>query len=196
MSKRDFVAGLLSAGGILPMLERIARRPRLLVLNYHRVGSGAECRFDGGVYSATADALWDQMRYLSANFDVLNEERLLEVAGHGFKVERPSIAVTFDDGYLDNFEVAISILCDAKIPAIFFIPSDFVDRPRLPWWDRIAFILKQTKVSRLCLENPRPFSIDLRQVDRNEAIRQLLRVGSSRVDLQACKLEYSIVSPK
>ena len=26
--------------------------------------------------------------------------------------------------------------------------------------------------------------------------RQVLKVGSSRVDLQACKLEYSIVSPK
>ena len=25
---------------------------------------------------------------------------------------------------------------------------------------------------------------------------QLVKVGSSRVDLQACKLEYSIVSPK
>ena len=29
-----------------------------------------------------------------------------------------------------------------------------------------------------------------------ESVKQGLNVGSSRVDLQACKLEYSIVSPK
>ena len=31
---------------------------------------------------------------------------------------------------------------------------------------------------------------------RVDEARSLLEVGSSRVDLQACKLEYSIVSPK
>ena len=33
-----------------------------------------------------------------------------------------------------------------------------------------------------------PYDVDVEQA--------LLGVGSSRVDLQACKLEYSIVSPK
>ena len=32
--------------------------------------------------------------------------------------------------------------------------------------------------------------------DSNALYRKNLAVGSSRVDLQACKLEYSIVSPK
>ena len=32
--------------------------------------------------------------------------------------------------------------------------------------------------------------------DRSEAEDLVQEVGSSRVDLQACKLEYSIVSPK
>jgi peptidoglycan/xylan/chitin deacetylase (PgdA/CDA1 family) len=182
MSKRDVFAALLSAGGILPMLERIARRPGLLVLTYHRVGSPAETRFDSGVYSATTDALWRQLRYLRANFDVLNEERLIELAGRGFEFKRPSVAITFDDGYRDNLEVATSILSDARIPAIFFIASDHVDHPRLPWWDRVAFILKQTKVRRLSLEEPRPINIDLNQVERQAAIRQLLYACGGRPD--------------
>ena len=33
-------------------------------------------------------------------------------------------------------------------------------------------------------------------IARTFQINRLFRVGSSRVDLQACKLEYSIVSPK
>ena len=33
-------------------------------------------------------------------------------------------------------------------------------------------------------------------IDARAVTKPLFRVGSSRVDLQACKLEYSIVSPK
>ena len=38
--------------------------------------------------------------------------------------------------------------------------------------------------------------IDVHCVLTVEKLRQKAEVGSSRVDLQACKLEYSIVSPK
>src|SRR5262245_47017294 len=62
ISKRDRLAGMLSNGGLLRALELLARRPRLLVLNYHRIGSGAEDRFDDGAYSATAEAFRGQVR--------------------------------------------------------------------------------------------------------------------------------------
>jgi hypothetical protein len=80
MSKPEVPATLLSVGGVLPALEWIARRPGLMVLRYHRIGSPAESKFDGGVISATADALWKQIKYVRAKFDVLDEERLL--VGH------------------------------------------------------------------------------------------------------------------
>jgi peptidoglycan/xylan/chitin deacetylase (PgdA/CDA1 family) len=182
MSKRELLARLLSAGGVLPILERIARRPGLLVLTYHRVGSAAESRFDGGVYSATADALWQQIKYVRAKFDVLDEERLLEAAGRNFTLDRPSVAITFDDGYREDLELAVSMLCDARVPAFFFIPSDCVDNPRLPWWDRIALILKQTRVEQLCLESPCQIQIDVRGLGRDEAILQLLELYKTADD--------------
>ena len=39
-------------------------------------------------------------------------------------------------------------------------------------------------------------AIEMRAVAEPFIRRRAIRVGSSRVDLQACKLEYSIVSPK
>ncbi|MFA7059995.1 MAG: polysaccharide deacetylase family protein [Pedobacter sp.] len=38
-----------------------------------------------------------------------------------------SVAVTFDDGYLDNFEFAIPILLDLKLEATFFVVSGLID---------------------------------------------------------------------
>ena len=40
------------------------------------------------------------------------------------------------------------------------------------------------------------YQFELLRLPNGEAPREACLVGSSRVDLQACKLEYSIVSPK
>ena len=46
------------------------------------------------------------------------------------------LAVTFDDGYRDNYESAAPILRSFGLPATFFIVSDFIESDIVPWWDR------------------------------------------------------------
>ncbi len=88
--------------------------------------------------------------------------------------------LTFDDGYRDNFEVAAPILQERRLPATFFIPTRFIDEPRLPWWDHVACVLKQTKVPRLVLEKTRdrrgaPLELDLRSPSRTTAIATVIQ---------------------
>ena len=45
-------------------------------------------------------------------------------------------------------------------------------------------------------EKPPLFSTKVEDLNTSPSKIFIFRVGSSRVDLQACKLEYSIVSPK
>lgn len=49
----------------------------------------------------------------------------------------PRIAVTFDDGYVDNATIAAPMLTGAGLPATFFITSRRLDG-RTFWWDRLA----------------------------------------------------------
>ena len=44
----------------------------------------------------------------------------------------PAALVTFDDGYRDNFDVAVPILRAGNVPATFFIPTAFLDSPAAP----------------------------------------------------------------
>ena len=37
--------------------------------------------------------------------------------------------LTFDDGYRDNFDLAVPILRERNIPATFFIPTAFLESP-------------------------------------------------------------------
>ncbi len=176
ISKRDQLAALLSAGGILQILEALAHRRCLLALNYHRVGACVDNPYDDGVFSATADAFRDQMRYLRAKFEILGPQELARTADGGFHFKRAAVIITFDDGYRDNYELAFPILRELEVPAFFFIPTVFIDRPRLPWWDRIAYILKATSVDRLRLDVPQVLELDLPQVGRKRAIRQVLHL--------------------
>lgn len=45
------------------------------------------------------------------------------------------VAITFDDGYKDNYLVAAEELCKRNLPASFFVVTDFIETDCVPWWD-------------------------------------------------------------
>jgi peptidoglycan/xylan/chitin deacetylase (PgdA/CDA1 family) len=53
-----------------------------------------------------------------------------------------AVAVTFDDGYVDNLVAGLPRLEAAEVPATVFLATGFVDHPEPFWWDELAgFIL-------------------------------------------------------
>jgi peptidoglycan/xylan/chitin deacetylase (PgdA/CDA1 family) len=43
-------------------------------------------------------------------------------------VVRPVVAITFDDGYLDNYEYAFPLLCSRGLPATFFVTAGLLEK--------------------------------------------------------------------
>ena len=184
-NKRDFLARSLGATGGLRLLERLARARRsLVVLTYHRIaprGDGVDPYYDP-VISATPEGFRDHMRLVRDRFQVV---RLDDLAGPATipDARKPSAMVTFDDGYRDNHDAALPILQELGIPATFFIPTDFLERPRLPWWDHVAYVLKTTTAPRLIVkrtdDDASPIVIDLgaepSAAARTDAIMRVIR---------------------
>jgi peptidoglycan/xylan/chitin deacetylase (PgdA/CDA1 family) len=62
-----------------------------------------------------------------------------------------AVAVTFDDGYADNFAVALPILRECRVPATFFIATGYLNGGRM-WNDTIIEAVRRLPAGPLRLE--------------------------------------------
>jgi peptidoglycan/xylan/chitin deacetylase (PgdA/CDA1 family) len=59
--------------------------------------------------------------------------------------KKPFIIMTFDDGYLDNYEYALPIFDELHIPFTVYITNSFPDRTAFLWWYVLEDIIQNNK---------------------------------------------------
>ena len=118
--------------------RRIHRvRPRPLILMYHRV---AEPRTDPWELAVRPSHFEQHLAVLRKSRTVLSMSELLHQLDHG-TLPGNAVAVTFDDGYADNFDEASPRLAVASVPATLFVTTGAVGQPTEYWWDELARLI-------------------------------------------------------
>ncbi len=110
----------------------------MVILNHHRVGDGTRWSTGRIVWSATAEQFDDQLRFLNQTFDVVGPDDLLAALDDA---RSRAVAITFDDGYRECYDVALPILRAHGVRAIFFLTTGFLDGARTAWWDEITWMV-------------------------------------------------------
>jgi peptidoglycan/xylan/chitin deacetylase (PgdA/CDA1 family) len=124
------------------------------VLLYHRVANTSS---DVHELAVPPEGFRLQMMHLRQLCHPMPLEALVTSAREG-RLPPKSVAVTFDDGYLDNQLIAAPILRAFSIPATFFISTYGITRPPEFWWDTLARSLLDASVQR-----PAQLSLNLPQ---------------------------------
>lgn len=118
---------------------------RVCVIFYHRVN---ELLFDQHHLCVSPANFEQHMRCLKKNYNILRFEEDWR------DTDRDSVVVTFDDGYLDNYENAVPILNELEIPATVFVSSSCLKGDREFWWDELETILLLDDIPEVfCLED-------------------------------------------
>ncbi|MGD0547553.1 MAG: polysaccharide deacetylase family protein [Terracidiphilus sp.] len=175
--KRELLArGLLWSGASF-LLSQLPARDSLLVLNYHRLGNSADDLFDPGVFSATADEFNDQIGYLKRRLSLVTlDEALAFIDGSSKdKTRRCRVLITFDDGYLDNYEIAYPILRSHGAQGVFFLATSIVGSCELPWWDRIAYLVKTARKRRFTLRYPAELAVNIDANGIDASLQSILK---------------------
>jgi peptidoglycan/xylan/chitin deacetylase (PgdA/CDA1 family) len=173
--KRELLARGLFWSGIALLLEQLPQRDLLLVLNYHRVGNSEADSFDPTVFSATADELDQQISYLKHHGLLVTLQEALAFIDGTIKerTSRCRVLITFDDGYLDNYDVAFPILRSHGVQGVFFLVPGIVGSGHIPWWDHIAYIMKTARKHQFTLRYPIPLKVDIDEDGLNVALRRV-----------------------
>ncbi len=111
-------------------LHRRLLRGRALIALFHRVDD----RYGGTPITLTRAEFSRYVRFFGRFYTVLPLGELLERLRGGEDITG-CLAITFDDGYLDNFRHAAPMLAEHGLPACFFVGTEFIGSQRQPWWD-------------------------------------------------------------
>ena len=154
--------------------------PFLTIFTYHRVSASRSQRFDDGVVDATPDGFDRQLATMKRYFSIVGVDEILGYV-QGAELPPNPLAVTFDDGYLDNFTTALPLLQKHGVRACFFIATSYLEERRLFWWDRIAYLIKNATRPTIEIEYPARLRFDL--ADRGHAMGAALRIVKDVFDL-------------
>jgi peptidoglycan/xylan/chitin deacetylase (PgdA/CDA1 family) len=91
---------------------------------YHRIG---EDNNDPDI-TVSPKNFERQMRYLREHVEIVSLDKILEIIKHHQSLKRDMVAITFDDGYRDNYINAYPILKKYDIPSAIFITTGFIDK--------------------------------------------------------------------
>ncbi|HBG78598.1 MAG TPA: hypothetical protein DDW84_07135 [Phycisphaerales bacterium] len=115
----------------LPIAKMSAVPQQPVILLYHRI---ADEPMDYQLLCTSPENFESHLKTLSQNYRVIRLAELLDEIKNNRFVPN-TIALTFDDGYADNFTNALPLLEKYKIPATIFVTSGMVGSDRLFWWD-------------------------------------------------------------
>jgi peptidoglycan/xylan/chitin deacetylase (PgdA/CDA1 family) len=97
-----------------------AGRAPIAVLAFHRIADDKANRWT----TRTSDFI-KVITWLKPRFDMISLEELQRRLGNGFN-SRPSVCITFDDGYADNCLAALPFLIEQRVPCTYFVTTDAV----------------------------------------------------------------------
>lgn len=115
----------------LPYLQKRISREYIAIVMYHGIIKSPLSFYDWSFVEEKDFRA--QIKYLKEHFEVIPLSAVKERIRSGVRKDKPAVAITFDDGYQNNYDVAFPVLCEAKVPATIFLTTDYVDTNQTIW---------------------------------------------------------------
>lgn len=107
------------------------------ILYYHRVCEDGEECISSSEITVSKETFEKQIGFLKNSFNILPLDVIVDQMENGIIPSLDDIAITFDDGYIDNYKQAYPILKKYGVPATIFVTTGYVGSSKLFWWDKV-----------------------------------------------------------
>jgi len=143
----------------LTWIRGATARNALTILAYHRVLPLQESlRYPFQSMVMPRDLFEQQISHLKQHYTTLTLAEAVERL-RARDLPPRAVSVTFDDGYRDNFDIALPILKKYGVPAIFFVVTGAIEGKTRLLWDEVVSRVRQIDEAGSCealLREPLP----------------------------------------
>jgi peptidoglycan/xylan/chitin deacetylase (PgdA/CDA1 family) len=180
MAIRSTLTGLAKLAihhGGLATLARTCLAGRAVILRYHSISTAADgthlC-LDPGL-AVTPDHFDRQCAYLRKHYNVVSLDEIVDSLIGGTSLPPKAVALTFDDGYRDNYTRAFPILLRHGLTATFYVSTGCIDNRALLWTGLLRFAVFTTTLPVLEIDAPLAFRFPVAtEFERREAFTKLI----------------------
>jgi len=158
-------------GGLVNFARRLAGR-RGVILRYHSVTDDEATTLaylDSGLM-VTHAAFRTQLSYLRRFYTVMPLDEMVERVHRNRPLPRNAVAITFDDGYRDNYTQAYPLLRTEGLPATFFVTTGCLDGGPPLWTAKLRFMVERTARERVVLPAPLGPTLEMRSSSDRQAL--------------------------
>jgi len=108
-----------------------------LILMYHRIAESAP-ELDPEKLTIAAEHFEKQLAAFVETFTIMSLSEVVTRLQEKRRLPVQTLCLTFDDGYEDNFEIALPILERYEVPATFFIAGAGLNNEHIYLWEEHA----------------------------------------------------------
>lgn len=123
-----------------------------LILMYHRIiPDNTYDPFNLGM-CVTEKIFDEQLIYIKRHYNIVRLDEVITDKKYNKDLEVNTLSITFDDGYVDNLQMALPLLKKHNIPATVFVATGGLEDNAAFWWDRLIHAFKHTNKKTLDLK--------------------------------------------
>ena len=151
MDPKRLVAKFANSAGMLgaySRVRRVVRKSDVSILMYHRVCPNPDARYTDSVSPKMFER---HLKYLSREYKIISLVDLVDDLQSNESDQDRTVAITFDDGYRDNYLHAYPILRRFRAPATFFLATGYIGEGSPFWWELVSYVIERTAAKSLDL---------------------------------------------
>ncbi len=159
---RLYLSACFYYSGLVSLVRWWTQRsmPRLIILYYHQASTG----------DLRSHWLYLRRYYRILHLEAALEElRMSQKKGVQRRDRRSLLALTFDDGYYDNYTHAFSLACELQIPITIFLIPGYMENGNSFWW--ATRLIRLAQVDQVTFED---HTYDLDDQEERKALAQVI----------------------
>lgn len=133
------VAFVLYHTGLISLIRYLGRTHAKIVL-YHSINDEENNFTKGIAVTVTPSAFVKHLHYIRNHYNIISLEALVNAIKEGNLPSR-SLVLTFDDGFMDNYELPYCYLKKHNIPATIFLVTDCIESNRPVWIQELCYLV-------------------------------------------------------